>query len=88
MSAKHIIVHGQVQGVSFRANAEQRATELGVTGWVRNRDDGGVEMHVEGDDDAVGRMLEWAQDGPAHAAVETVEARDVAPEGRSDFAQT
>jgi acylphosphatase len=87
MSAKHVIVHGRVQGVSFRANAEQRATELGLTGWVRNRDDGGVEMHVEGDDAAVERMLEWVQDGPVHAWVETVEARDVAAEGGSDFAQ-
>jgi acylphosphatase len=82
MSAKHVIVHGQVQGVSFRANAEQRATELALAGWVRNRDDGGVEMHIEGDVAAVERMLEWAQEGPAHASVETVEARDVAAGGR------
>lgn len=87
MSAKQVIVHGQVQGVSFRANAEQRATELGLTGWVRNRDDGGVEMHIEGDDAAVERMLDWAQDGPAQSSVETVEAHDVEGEGASDFAQ-
>ncbi|MDQ4117149.1 MAG: acylphosphatase [Actinomycetota bacterium] len=87
MSAKHVIVQGRVQGVSFRANAEQRAVDLGVAGWVRNRDDGGVEMHVEGDGPAVDRMLDWARTGPAHASVDSVEARDVDPEGLSDFAQ-
>jgi acylphosphatase len=87
MSAKHVIVYGQVQGVSFRANAEQKATELGLAGWVRNRDDGGVEMHIEGDDAAVECMLEWAQEGPAHASVERVKARDIAAQGGSDFAQ-
>ncbi len=44
-------------------------------------------MHIEGDDAAVERMLEWAQEGPAHASVEMVEARDVAAEGGPDFAQ-
>ena len=88
MSAKHVIVSGRVQGVSFRANAEQRATDLGVAGWVRNRDDGGVDMHVEGDAAAVERMLAWAQDGPAHATVESVEVRDVEPQGLSRFAQS
>jgi len=88
MRATHVIVHGRVQGVSFRANAEQRAAELGVAGWVRNRDDGAVEMHVEGDDAAVRTMLAWAEYGPAHASVESLEARDVEAEDLPGFTQT
>jgi acylphosphatase len=87
MSAKHVVVHGQVQGVFFRASAEQQAASLGVTGWVRNRDDGTVEMLVEGDDDAVARMLDWAREGSPQASVSGVDVSDAEPQGLSRFTQ-
>ncbi len=65
MSARHAVVHGTVQGVFYRASAEQEAHRLGVAGWVRNRQDGSVELVVEGDDAAVEQMLEWAGRGPS-----------------------
>ncbi|TMA53995.1 MAG: acylphosphatase [Deltaproteobacteria bacterium] len=42
MKRVHLIVHGRVQGVFFRASARDRARQLGLSGWVRNRPDGGV----------------------------------------------
>ena len=45
---KHIYFYGRVQGVGFRYYAVQKAVQLGLAGWVRNRYDGSVEMEVEG----------------------------------------
>lgn len=87
MASKHLVVRGRVQGVFYRASACERAGELGVAGWVRNRDDGTVEMVVEGDDEAVASMVAWAGEGPAHAAVEAVDVTDARPTGRQDFVQ-
>ena len=87
MASKHLVIHGHVQGVFFRASACRRAGDLGVGGWVRNRADGVVEMVVEGDDDAVARMVTWAHEGPAHASVSEVEVTDTAPAGHREFVQ-
>lgn len=87
MASKHLTVHGTVQGVFYRASARDRAQELGVTGWVRNADDGSVEMVVEGDDDAVDAMIRWAHEGPSHASVTAVDVADTAPGGHAAFVQ-
>ena len=87
MASKHIVVHGQVQGVFFRQSAEDTAGDLGVAGWVRNRDDGTVEMVVEGEDDAVERMIAWAHEGPSHAQVTGVDVTDTEPQGLRSFDQ-
>ena len=44
----HLLIFGDVQGVGFRAWVRRLAQELGLTGWVRNREDGGVEVIAEG----------------------------------------
>lgn len=87
MQSKHIVVHGQVQGVFFRQGAQDAAGEYGVAGWVRNRDDGTVEMVVEGEDDAVERMLAWAREGSPQARVRDVEVTDTEPQGLRSFEQ-
>ena len=87
MSARHLVVHGTVQGVFFRASAESEADRLGVTGWVRNRSDGTVEMLVEGDDAAVEQMVAWARRGPERAEVTGVDVEDRETEGHRGFAQ-
>ena len=87
MSSKHLIVRGTVQGVFFRSSAAETAGDLGVTGWVRNREDGSVEMVVEGADDAVDRMVDWAGRGPEQAEVSDVEITDRDPEGLDGFRQ-
>jgi formamidopyrimidine-DNA glycosylase len=62
-------IEGRVQGVGFRWSAKRRADELGVSGWVRNRPDGAVEVWIQGPDDAVGAMEAWLRHGPAGARV-------------------
>ena len=49
LDAAHIIVHGRVQGVWFRAGTKEKADELGLLGWVKNRPEGTVEIHAEGE---------------------------------------
>jgi acylphosphatase len=76
MSSRRVVVTGSVQGVGFRWSARAEAERLGVRGWVRNRDDGGVEAHLGGDDEAVERLVAWFRTGPPGAVVTSVEVQD------------
>lgn len=82
---RRVIVHGRVQGVSFRYATERRARTRGVAGWVRNRDDGTVEAVFEGDPQAVESMVEFARSGPSSADVERVDVDEEEPEGLGGF---
>ena len=66
-------ITGHVQGVGFRAWTEQRANALGLSGWVRNAENGDVEALFSGPSEAVNTMLAACQQGPRHARVERVE---------------
>lgn len=57
----------------------------GLAGWTRNRDDGAVEIEVEGDRDAVDRLERHVRQGPAGARVESVETHDTTPAGLVGF---
>ena len=70
-----LVARGRVQGVYYRASAQREAKRLGLTGWVKNRTDGAVEMVVVGEEDQVTDFLAWAQHGSATARVEKVETR-------------
>jgi acylphosphatase len=78
-------VTGRVQGVSFRAYAEQQADRLGIAGWVRNEPDGSVVLHLEGSPAAVAAMVDWCRRGPRLARVADVAVRDGADEGVQSF---
>ena len=82
---KRVVVRGRVQGVFFRDALRQQAHESGVSGWVRNRDDGTVEAVLEGSDDAVARVVDFCRHGPRRADVDDVEVVDEAAEGISGF---
>jgi acylphosphatase len=60
----HAIVEGRVQGVGFRAFVLERALELGLTGWVRNRWDGTVEVVAEGQKPVLEKLLTGLNRGP------------------------
>jgi len=75
-------IHGRVQGVGFRMQAQSRATRLGLTGWVRNEADGSVRVEAEGPEDAIHSYEQWLQQGPPGARVSTVDAHTGPAEGR------
>jgi acylphosphatase len=70
--ARRLLISGRVQGVNFRESMRWEADRLGVTGWVRNRRDGGVEAVLDGAASAVQAMIEWAHRGPPGARVTDV----------------
>jgi acylphosphatase len=62
-----------------------RATSRGVAGWAGNEPDGSVEIWLEGEPDAVAAVERAVGEGPSHASVEAVQARDEDPRGLSGF---
>ena len=74
--ACHVIVHGRVQGVYYRASTAQQARRLAVRGWVRNRRNGTVEALLAGPEDAVRQMLDWMAQGPSAARVDKLVVND------------
>ena len=82
---RRVVVHGRVQGVFFRDSARERALAHGVAGWVTNRFDGAVEAVIEGEPEAVDRVVRFMESGPPHAHVDHVEVSDEPPEGLSGF---
>ena len=65
-------VEGRVQGVFFRHHTQETAIRLGLTGWVRNRQDGSVEAVFEGDTEKENLILQWCEKGPPQARVTRV----------------
>ena len=90
ISRMSVRLHGRVQGVGFRWWCARTAKGLGVVGEVRNCDDGTVEVHAEGDSEAIDRLRDRLHDGPPMARVDTVEELEVAtvghlPEGQFEI---
>ncbi|MFC1663573.1 acylphosphatase [Patescibacteria group bacterium] len=65
----HIFVIGKVQGVFFRLNTEERAKKLGITGWIKNLEDGRIEAIFEGKKESVEKIIKWTKMGPLTAKV-------------------
>ena len=85
MKRAHLKIYGRVQGVWFRANTKEMADKLGLHGWVRNTNDGGVEAVFEGNDETVEKAIEWCHHGPPLARVEKVDIRYEKPIGEKEF---
>ncbi len=80
-TAALIRVYGVVQGVGYRAFAMQRAERLGLVGYVRNLDDGSVEVYAEGEKQAIEALIKELEEGPFLARVEKVDVQWVEPSG-------
>jgi acylphosphatase len=69
---KHYLISGRVQGVGYRRFAQSRANELGLSGWVRNLNDGRVEAIARGPENDLLRLETYLRSGPAHGYVESL----------------
>jgi acylphosphatase len=72
-AAAHILVSGMVQGVGFRYFVQHYAQRLRVQGWVRNRQNGDVEIEAEGEKESVEQLISSVQQGPRSAVVSDVQ---------------
>ena len=82
---KRLAVSGRVQGVFYRDSCREQANAAGVDGSARNLDDGRVEVVLEGEREAVDRVIGWCRRGPQGAQVESVEVEDEEPRRESGF---
>ena len=78
-------VSGRVQGVNYRAFAEDEAAFRKIAGWVHNSPDGGVEAVFEGEREAVEAMIRWCHTGSPAAEVRAVEVRWEPSRGERGF---
>jgi acylphosphatase len=80
-----VLISGKVQGVFFRASAEEEARSRGLAGWVRNTPDGQVEAVFEGEREAIEAMIAWCHRGPSGARVVDVAVTWEEPRGERGF---
>lgn len=83
MATIHLEVVGRVQGVGFRWFVREAARRAGLAGWVRNHDDGRVEIAASGSDSAIAELKCAARVGPPGAHVEHV--TELSPSGLDDL---
>lgn len=84
-AARKYKIDGRVQGVGFRAFVRHAANGLGVRGWARNLDDGGVEVYAIGTPEQLSEFAGLVRKGPRLADVRSVEELEAALENWSDF---
>ena len=72
-----IVVRGRVQGVAYRVSTQRRARELGLTGWVRNLEDGSVELEAQGAAPVLDELEAWCRRGPMLAKVTGFDRTDL-----------
>jgi len=87
MDAKRLVIAGQVQGIGFRDWMVEKARELGVSGWVRNRQDGTVEALISGDVASVEELSRMCRRGPRLAVVASISEELADPPAEPGFYQ-
>jgi len=73
---RHVFISGRAQGVCFRQETRLRAKYWGLKGFVKNLEDGRVEITIEGEEEKIEKLIEWIKRGPALAKVTDVEIID------------
>ncbi len=84
MKRAHIIYSGQVQGVGFRYTAQDIAMSLGITGWVKNLEDGRVEIVAEAKEEDLNEFLDKISKGFLGRYIKDVELSWEKPVGEFD----
>ncbi|MFA5258509.1 MAG: acylphosphatase [Candidatus Pacearchaeota archaeon] len=85
MKSVRVYISGTVQGVMFRKFIEEQANLIGVRGFVRNMDDGKVEVIIEGINEKVDKMIEACKTGNKHAQVRDVLVQEIKYQGFEGF---
>ncbi len=78
-------ITGSVQGVFFRQFIKDNADKNNLKGYVRNLEDGRVEIFIEGNIDSVDNMISICKRGPQHAQIRNVEIKDEKFQDFKDF---
>ena len=73
VTRKHVIFTGRVQGVNFRKTSMKEATKLGLTGWVRNVEDGTVEMEVQGPEEVIDELYETMKTIAPYIVIDSID---------------
>ena len=81
---RHYIFSGRVQGVGFRWRSEQIAKMLGISGWVRNRSDGRVEMEAQAEEEVLDNMLNLLE-RQSFIQIDGIESSDIPVETKSYY---
>ena len=79
LETRLVTVRGLVQGIGYREACVRRADALSVTGWVRNRMDGSVEVMLQGSPAQLAEMCAWLGEGMSAALVEQLEVTEMQP---------
>ena len=85
MKCVHLIISGRVQGVFFRDSTIRKAIELGLKGYVKNLQDGSVEVVAEGIEDKINELIEFIKKGPGIASVTGIKIKYKEPENFKNF---
>lgn len=85
MKTLRVKIKGVVQGIFFRKFVKDNADELSVRGFVRNLEDGRIEMVMEGKDDKVNELLIKCKKGPKHSEIKEIEIEEIKHQGFKDF---
>jgi acylphosphatase len=81
----HLIAHGKVQGVWYRAGTREKALQLGLCGWAKNCPDGTVEIHAEGEKGILEQFINWCRKGSPTAQVSSLGIKWVESQGLTSF---
>lgn len=85
MKTLRVYITGTVQGVLFRKFIEENANRIGIRGYVRNLDDGRVEVVMEGTDDKIAEMLQICKTGNPHSKIREIEIKELTNQGFQGF---
>jgi len=85
MKTIRVYLTGSVQGVFFRKFLEEKANELGIRGFVRNLEDGRIEVLIEGKDEEVNTMFEVCKKGNQHTKITNIQIQELKNQGFEGF---
>ena len=76
MTAVHISIYGEVQGIGFRSWSKEHAQKFGLSGWTRKASDGSIEIFAQGEEEKINDFVSLCWDGPNMAFIDEVLVKD------------